>query len=286
MVRNVRKASWSDSWIKWCETRTDCTNESDLFVISLDADSLINLGRWLKSFFAAREHTNFWHPSGYENIEFWEAGLPYQSPSANIRVRGIIGGQIERLGPSYVEITSSSHYTKLWKAALIEHFANMQVLKRRRGQTERLLDMLAESAYSSRIWNIIPLRENRELYHGDEVHSPLIFLGSNAMTGLVPPGARVGDKIVQFWNSSASAVVREESKGKYELIGRAGVIKDRESDDWDVPLDQSLFGVNSSSAVEVEMDIMTLTKLTLDTVDLPSDAEIYSSKDSHIELYV
>jgi hypothetical protein len=64
MIKNVNDAPSSDSWMKWCETRADCTDGSDLFVISLNADRLMNIGLWIKWLFKPKEYTTFWLPSG------------------------------------------------------------------------------------------------------------------------------------------------------------------------------------------------------------------------------
>jgi hypothetical protein len=98
--------------------------------------------------------------------------------------------------------------------------------------------------------------------------SPRLFIGSEEVIGIVPFGARAGDTIVQFWNSSASAIVRPGMLGEYQIIGRAGMVRDGDSLDWDVPMDRDMFQNDRRSYLDLSLGIIELTKLSLDTVDL------------------
>ena len=121
------------------------------------------------------------------------------------------------------------------------------------------------------------------------------------MLGVVPAGAQPGDLVVQFWNSRASLVIRPSDsyaniRPCSSIIGRAGVVSEGEIADWDILLDKQLFEVEQDPSnggkkvnlnfnrqpvyceqdqfedrqpIDLEIDLKTLTRLSLDTLDLP-----------------
>ena len=78
----------------------------------------------------------------------------------------------------------------------------------------------------------------------------------------------VGDLIVQFWNSNAAAVLRNGTDGRYQIIGRTLIVKDLYDFDWDTPRNRDLFQTNSSNTVDLAMNLTTLARLSLDSVQL------------------
>lgn len=87
--------------------------------------------------------------------------------------------------------------------------------------------------------------------------------------GLIPSGAQVGDLVCQFWNSTASAVVRRTGDNVYKVVGRATVVQQGESLDWDVPIDYERFAYSSTELLDLKVDLGILTALSLDTIDMP-----------------
>ncbi|MCJ1290629.1 hypothetical protein MMC34_002170 [Xylographa carneopallida] len=100
-----------------------------------------------------------------------------------------------------------------------------------------------------------------------------LFIGSNGGLGLTSLTAQVGDHIVQFFNSTSSAVVRK-SRGEWTIVGRAGIVKEGYSHDWDIADDISVFREptpdqdTKGHAITLRMDIDTLTQLNLNSVQL------------------
>ena len=105
------------------------------------------------------------------------------------------------------------------------------------------------------------------------VDSPRLFLGSDLLMGVVPPEARKGDILCQFWNTTACAVLRPKgwSLRRYEIVGRAAIVS-RTHTGWGSSSDLGgeLFGVSNQKAVEVPVSLLDLTRLSLDTVNLPA----------------
>ncbi|KAE9376518.1 hypothetical protein N431DRAFT_435819 [Stipitochalara longipes BDJ] len=210
------------------------------------------------------EYTMFWHPTGPEDLELWKPIHPEQGIQG-IRIRGSIVGQVEHIGPLNDEILASFNTKKQWTASLPTYFPKMGELARARGQNERLMHFLEDPSQ-------IPTRNIQnfqEAQGGNSREGPRIFLGSHVIAGTIPPGTVVGDTICQFWNSSASAVLRQDADGFYQVIGRAGIVQYGESTDWDVPLHNDIFEEQLGRAVDLVVDIVTLTRLSLDTVNFP-----------------
>ena len=109
---------------------------------------------------------------------------------------------------------------------------------------------------------------------------PRICLGTACFIGLVPPAARPGDIIVQFWNCSAAIVMRpidpratDGIASSFVLVGRAHVAeahgsKGRSEHDTRVKQQPSAgFGPmfedpQASGLVHVDLDLRTLQIIT------------------------
>jgi hypothetical protein len=210
------------------------------------------------------EYTMFWHPTGPEDLELWKPISPEQGIQG-IRIRGSIVGQVEYIGPLNDEILASFSTKKQWTTSLPTYFPKMGELARARVQHERLMHILEDhSQIQTR--NIKRFQVGQD---GNYREGSRVFLGSNVIAGAIPPGTAVGDTVCQFWNSSASAVLRQGARGVYQVIGRAGIVQYGESTDWDVPLDKGIFEEPSGRVVDLVVDIVNLTRLSLDTVHFP-----------------
>lgn len=208
------------------------------------------------------ELTMFWHPTAAEKLEIWRPKL-FENAMDGIRIRGSIVGRVQYIGPLSDDILSSFDAKKRWAAILSSQFSQSTELRRVRGQNERLMHILEDpSGISTR--NIRDLHEEQQ---GQPQEGQRLFLGSNLLAGIVPPSAKVGDTICQFWNSSASAVLRQDIDGVYHVIGRAGIVQYGESNNWDVPKDKKMFDESSNSGIDIAVNIMTLTRLSMDTVN-------------------
>jgi hypothetical protein len=96
---------------------------------------------------------------------------------------------------------------------------------------------------------------------------------SNASPAVVPKDTQIDDILVQFWNTEASAVVRRQSLGAPRIIGRSGVISHLKVGsvvpNFDISPDLDQFTSDEDSVIRLEMDMDTLTRLSLDIVFLP-----------------
>lgn len=207
-----------------------------------------------------------WRPPKPESIEVWLDEVS-DSAAEGIEVRGVISRCVHYIGPSYSDYLAYPDVSKRWAAAIAGYYANETELRKARGQNERLGALIFAPADFT-IRNIAPFKG--QLAHAG---SPRLFLGSGGRMGLVPPNTRIGDIICQFWNSSASAVMRRRANGVLEIIGRAAVITDEEEIEWDRPTNRELFGHNADNAVDISLDITQLTRLSFDTVTLPGTGE-------------
>ncbi|KAJ9657254.1 hypothetical protein H2201_008235 [Coniosporium apollinis] len=208
------------------------------------------------------EYTMFWYPTAAENLEVWQPRV-LGNGIDGIQIRGAIVGRVQYIGPLSDEILASFNAKKRWAASLSSQFSNETELRRVRGQNERLMHILEDpSGITTR--NIHDFHAEQQ---GQPQNALRLFLGTNGMAGIIPPGVKVGDTICQFWNSSASAVLRQDIDGVYQVIGRAGIVQYGKRGDWDVPEDKMMFDESSNSAVDLAVHIMTLTGLSLDTVN-------------------
>ena len=244
--------------------------------------------RFLRSYLSAPAATIQWYQNSPEDFGGWQYYL--QSSGANgenFNVRGSSLGRITHLGPTYSEIISSSSASKTRAVFLNSvaqeksHGPGPNVL---RGRNVRLQHILADpSKPSEEAYNVanLPARlvHHDFRYHDwssfddDKSHAPRLFLCENGAIGLVPSKAQVGDRIIQFWNSTTSAVEREPEYGDIrgaQIVGRAGVVNQGDYLDWDVPTDWESFTDSSVTSVTVSMSLSTLTFLSLNALRLPA----------------
>jgi hypothetical protein len=237
-----------------------------------------------------------WKASGPEDIATWTRSEKSPQVLDEVALRGAIVGQIKHIGPSTFSLVASHDATRRWIASLPHHFTTFKDLNKARGLNEKLLKILddPEDLQTRNVTSLQPSvlgQESPSQEPGDQLapsqNSPRLFLGSSVILGLIPPNAREGDIICQFWNSNACAVLRrreydgsfsrfwEAMEPRYELVGRAAIVSSGIDADWDVPMDKEAFG-ESSSAVKLVVSLTDLTRLSLDTVNLPATEEIAS----------
>jgi len=222
------------------------------------------------------------------------------------KVTGVHSGSITILGPPYSEIIGDPDASRTWKARLSKSHANLEELRRKNEGFMRVLlelnkqDLARVCQIETEFWwkhkaevpksdHPQPPQEdfNRlprfKLARGQSSSSnapprveepmtePCLFLSRNGVMGLMPPNARIGDLIFQFWNSDTVAVVRQD--GNYMMIIGRAVVSNRtykEGSKFHIPLDSSQepadvvpeglnFGVDGK---DVYMDISTLQLLT------------------------
>lgn len=233
-----------------------------------------------------------WKVSGAEDIATWTEDTKSTPLLDEIPLRGVIVGQVKHLGPSTIRISASHDATMRWTASLSDYLTHAD-LKKARGLNEKLLKILNDPK-DFRTRNIISLQPRPNSLAGDpqrpsnstapSQESPHLFLGTNGILGLVPFNAHEGDLICQFWNTNACAVLRKRAPAgpfsrfwatkitelPYELVGRAAIVSTGGDVDWDIPKDKDMFKDSSSGAVKLALSLTDLTRLSLDTVNLPS----------------
>jgi hypothetical protein len=240
-------------------------------------DFVASIGKWamviFKSIFQQpqMEHVMFWEPSEPEIMELWLPRTQSLEIARGLRVRGAVAGQIQHIGPTCADVLASFNAEKQWSASVVDHFSDGADRRSASAQNERLKTILGAS-FEPRLRNIVALDPAKQFTTSPQ-QSPRLFIGADAMLGLVPPEARVGDLICQFWNSSSSAVLRANRDGSYDIVGRAGIVKSGENLEWDVPIDKQMFIDEAGTGVDLKMDIVTLTRLSLDVVNLPASPE-------------
>lgn len=101
-------------------------------------------------------------------------------------------------------------------------------------------------------------------------YSPHLFLGSDGTIGLIPPNIKRGDRIYQFWNVSAAAILRPSQTPQF--LGRAVIVSSDPSVDWDVLTSEEKFKEGDPRLLDFEIDLIALTRLSLDVVDMPFTA--------------
>ncbi|KAL5312856.1 hypothetical protein ACEPPN_019282 [Leptodophora sp. 'Broadleaf-Isolate-01'] len=232
-----------------------------------------------------------WKVSGAEDIATWTEDSKSTPLLDKIPLRGVIVGQVKHLGPSTISISASHDATMRWIASFSDYLTHSDV-KKARGLNEKLLKILNDPK-DFRTRNITSLQSasndpannprrpiNSAASSQESAH---LFLGTNGILGVIPPNAREGDLICQFWNSNACAVLRRPTPAgrfsrfwttkftepRYELVGRAAIVSTGGDVDWDVPKDKDRFKDTSSVAVELALSLTDLTRLSLDTVNLP-----------------
>jgi hypothetical protein len=227
-------------------------------------DRAVGVIRWLFSFmFRPRtQYEAIWLPTEQESPAIWLPDYSSDSTTDQIQVRGFITGSIGHIGPLYSDFLADPDTAKRW-ANEIYFYPHGPDRRKARGLNDRFMSLLSLSS-DSFIRNIAPLGEGT----ADILGGPHLFLGLQVMMGLLPSNAMVGDLICQFWNSNAAVVVRLGTDGMPHVIGRALIVQDLDNFEWDVPRNRTIFRLLSSSTIDLTLDLITLTRLTLDSVRL------------------
>ncbi|PMD61526.1 uncharacterized protein K444DRAFT_662576 [Hyaloscypha bicolor E] len=223
-----------------------------------------------------------WKESAAEDLTKWTTSADKEAEG--FVLRGAIIGKVEHIGPSILDLTTSHDAEKRWNARLGQYYRGSTDLATARGLNEKVLSILSDTT-DFRTRNIIPLTLERSLTSLKKLRhkpttqrpeqSPVLFLGTNVTLGVAPGDIREGDFICQFWNSSSCAVLRKTNAGfrpRFEIIGRASIVGREENVDWAVPADKTRFatsGLFNQKVIDLPVNMMTLTLLSLDTVDLP-----------------
>lgn len=224
----------------------------------------------------------YWQESGPEDLSTWiMQGDDDSEANERVDIRGSIAGRVMHIGPTVQSLAASNDKTKRWTSELSLRFSTPLELNKARGLNEKLLRLLHDTK-DFRTRNIKPLQPQQDEITQSNSYmasSPHLFIGSNNLMGLVPPNAKQGDIIVQFWNSSACVVLREkrtENKGllsrseslQYEIVGRAAIVGPKGVDaEWEIPTDKERFAERARDGVDLSVTMNELTKLSLDTVN-------------------
>ncbi|MCJ1388124.1 hypothetical protein MMC18_000969 [Xylographa bjoerkii] len=222
-----------------------------------------------------QQKTTYWLPTGTEHLDLWTNFDPAPWQSATLKAKGIILGQIESFGPTVEMFLTSNRVSKAWKTTIIQGFPEKPVQKNMIALYERLLDIVGQEAAAKSIDSTTAFRSKSGSNTTQAADSARLFIGSNGFLGIASPGVHVGDHVVHFWKSSASAVVRKDGDsskhGEYSVVGRCSIVKEGYSHDWDTPQDKTKFLSGDESSIYSHMDINTLTFLTLNSLDLKSE---------------
>jgi hypothetical protein len=222
-----------------------------------------------------QQKTTYWLPTGPERLDLWTDFDPLPWQSAALKAKGIVLGKIESFGPTIEMFLTSNRVSKAWKKMIIQSFPEKPIQKKMIALYERLLDVVGREAAARSIDSITAFRSNNESTTTRATDSARLFIGSNGFLGIASPGVHIGDHVVHFWKSSASAIVRREGDssehGEYSVVGRCSIVKEGYSHDWDTPQDKPNFLSGDESSVYLHMDINTLTALTLNSLDLRNE---------------
>lgn len=230
----------------------------------------------------------YYYPSCRENVTLWkidEEPGPNMLDLDDIKVRGRITTCITVIGTQLTDLESMAGF-RIWEDFMGWFcLAPFQCKKEERlfdrlpkiiVRNANIMDIMAYETHPgphNKLHRVVADKLGPDHY---KIPSPLVFLGTDRRAiGLVPPAARRGDLIVQFWNSSAAAVVRRENSGYFggngffRIIGRAGVITQGEGGwAWDVPQDRESFR-DVSKKIDLVLDQRMLIRLSWNTVFLP-----------------
>ena len=229
-------------------------------------DRFMDAYLWLRSFIVhqPRRYTTVWLPTTSESSNVWLPPMTLldQDMVANlIQTRAVISGSVAHIGPSYSAFIGDFKIVKWWTRE-ISFYPNILDRRKARGLNDRFMNLLSTSPYYL-LDHVKPI----EAIDMDGADGPKLFFGSPVMVGLLPSNARVGDLIVQFWNTNTAAVLRNGTDG-LQIIGRPLIVKDLDDFDFDIPRNRALFQANSSDTIDLAMSLTTLTRLSLDSVQL------------------
>lgn len=220
--------------------------------------------------------------------------------------RGAIAGDIMYIGPTYSQIISSHRANKKWKKAIEVEYksANREALEEIRGydlvysreilhwdeaKLAKIRDIRSETSFGfqyaageddilSDETEAIPQAAAKE-----QLPEPRLFIATNSRIGFAPPGARVGDRICNFFDCDIAVVVRKLGDAwtdRFRIIGKAdlsclGFNEEHEENEQKIDTDALNCSVSEFSWIEealtdpvynqmmnLKMDIETLQKLT------------------------
>ncbi|VUC26826.1 unnamed protein product [Clonostachys rosea] len=157
-----------------------------------------------------------------------------------IIARGVIVGEVLRIGGTYDEYVSSWESNKKWKTLLESTYKTdrdlakwrkydadfyQQMLKWDRDEVAAIQSCNTTESYGYReVWDDEPiLRDDSESVTDDS--QPKRFLGTKGLMGFLPPGARQGDHICSFWEACFGFVVRKVAEDRWMIVGRATMSK-------------------------------------------------------------
>lgn len=235
--------------------------------------------QWYEWAYTRHEQTTIaWLPTTLERLDLW-TDFGQATPQTDLlTVKGIIVGEIESFGPTIASFLTSSGISKAWQMTIIQQFAGKPSQKSMMALCERLQFVIGQQAASttSMDW-ITALRPNTESATISTTDAPRLFTGSTGFFGIASPGASVGDRVVQFWGSSAVAIVRREencSTGGAEdnVVAYGSIVKEGYSHEWDVPQDKDKFAAgDEGSTIRLHLDLNTLTAMTLNSLDMKTE---------------
>jgi hypothetical protein len=251
---------------RWCgdERATECARNENITANAKLMDWGLEASRWLGVISRQRPQLSAnWLPMPEESRDIWLPDDELDRTNSPIILRGYITGTVGLVGPSLASFTGDPNVVREWGSATTSYYPQGPEKRKSVGLNDQFV-LLLRTLSEAFLRNIVPLSG----YHADNPN-PRLFLGSGkAMIGLIPANAEVGDLVCQFWNTNTAAVIRKRSDGLYHIIGRAVVIRQLTHPGWDVPRNKAMFRSWSSSSVDLNIDLATLTLLTLDSIEL------------------
>jgi hypothetical protein len=224
---------------------------------------------------------------------------------------GYISAMLIHIGPDHRSLIASFQTHKDWVNSWDSHYnktSHLEILRRKNEiytarivsyeerEVARVRNIHSPSTVAWRIAVGSAPRSSAPRYAADfgrvigsyepaQPKGPRICLGTNGLIGLVPPAARAGDIVVQFWNCSAAMIMRPVDppasgsstiNGKassFMLVGRADVAEAHErkvTPEYDTHVEQRPLAtyepmVEDSQAlgvVHVDLDLQTLQIIT------------------------
>jgi hypothetical protein len=209
------------------------------------------------------------------------------------------------IGPDYSSFIGSFRAVQDWYSSWENHYVEHADLERLHELNDRYTDKVLKygttelarirelcnpyvsarrpSDKKQRTYSKSKLPQTPKDIQSSKSDAPRMFLGTGRLIGLVPPPARVGDVIVQFWNCDAAIVMRPDntrldesigpSASSFSIVGRADVVELRDgkntpgTDSWAEERicgsgSDSLDGSQGSQAVYVDLDFDTLQAIT------------------------
>ncbi|KAI4192912.1 MAG: hypothetical protein LQ346_004092 [Caloplaca aetnensis] len=233
---------------------------------------------WYEWAYTRHEQTTIsWLPTAPERLDSW-TDFGQLAPRTDLMTAiGIIVGEIESFGPTVESSLMSSAVSKAWKRAIMQKLAGKPNQKSMIALYERLHVVLSQQAAASSALNwITSLRPNvGSATASTTTDSPRLFIGSTGFFGIASPGARIGDRVVQFWESSAAAIVRRDENRSADdgaedgVVARGSIVKEGYSHDWDTPHDKGMFAIDrEGSTIRLHLDLNTLTAMTLNSLNM------------------